>query len=389
MDFNLTGDQRLLKEAVERLLADTYDFAQRKSLLAEPDGWSRTQWQRFADMGLLGLPFAESDGGFAGGPVETMIVMEAFGNALVVEPYLPTVLLGGGFLRLAGSDEQRQRLIPRIIDGSLLMAFAQAEPQSLYDLFRVETRARRVGGAWVIDGHKRHVLHGDSADVLVVSARIDGASNDTEGLALFLVDATAPGVTRRGYRLQDHTRAAEIRLENVRVENDAVLGQPGHAFPIITRVVDSTIAALCCEAVGVMANAHERTIEYMKLRKQFGATLGSFQALQHRAVDMFVQLELARSIAMYGVMSCEDTDPQACSRAVSATKVQIGQSARLIGQESLQLHGGIGMTEDYPAGHYFRRLTMIEMLFGDTSYHLAALAEAGGGWRTGRRLEFF
>ncbi len=378
MDFDLTDDQRLLKDGVERLLADNYGFAQRAACLDEPQGWSHAQWRRFAEMGLLGLPFTESDGGFSGGPVETMIVMEAFGSALVVEPYLTTVLLGGGFLQLAGSDAQRRWLIPQIIDGSLLMAFAQAEPQSRYDLCNVATTARREGESWLLNGHKRHVLHGDSAGMLVVVARVAGDRSAPEGLGLFLVESSAPGVARRGYRLQDNTRAAEVSLDDVRVGAESVIGEPGHAFPIVERVVNRAIAALCCEAVGVMSAAHEQTLGYIKLRKQFGATLGSFQALQHRAVDMFVELELARSIAMYGIISSEDLDLSQSSRAVSATKVQIGQASRLIGQEAIQLHGGIGMTEEYPVGHYFRRLTMIEMLFGDTRHHLALLAKAGG-----------
>jgi pimeloyl-CoA dehydrogenase small subunit len=378
MNFELTDEQRMLSEGLERLLADSYDFAQRSACLAEPEGWSRAQWRRYAEMGLLGLPFATADGGFGGGPAETMIVMEAFGRALVVEPYLTTVLLGGGFLEAAGSHEQRAGLLPRIAEGSLLLAFAQAEPHSRYDLEHVATTARKSGDSWVLDGHKSHVLGGDSADKFIVSARIDGAIDDREGLALFLVDAARDGVSRRSYRLQDHTRAAEIRFEHVRLGPEAVIGKPGDAFGVMTRVVNRAIAAQCCEAVGVMASAHERTLEYLKMRRQFGTTLGSFQALQHRAVDMFVQLELARAMAMYGITSSAGPDLAESSRAASATKVQIGRSARLIGQEAIQLHGGIGMTDAYPVGHYFRRLTMIEMQFGDTQHHLARLAQLGG-----------
>jgi pimeloyl-CoA dehydrogenase small subunit len=378
MNFDLTDEQRMLSDGVERLLADSYDFARRSAYLSEPEGWSRTQWRRLAEMGLLGLPFAATDGGFGGGPAEIMIVMEAFGRALVVEPYLTTVLLGGGFLQTAGSAEQRAMLLPRITDGSLLLAFAQAEPDSRYDLGHVATMAKKSGGGWVLDGHKRHVLGGDSADKLIVSARVGGAIDDREGLALFLVDAAQAGVSRRGYRLQDHTRAAEIRFDGVRLDPEAAIGEPGEAFAVMMRVVNRAIAAQCCEAVGVMASAHERTLDYLKVRRQFGATLGSFQALQHRAVDMFVQLELARSMAMYGITSSAETDLVESSRAASATKVQIGRSARLIGQEAIQLHGGIGMTDAYPVGHYFRRLTMIETQFGDTQHHLDRLAQFGG-----------
>jgi pimeloyl-CoA dehydrogenase small subunit len=378
MDFELTDEQRLLREGIERLLADTCDFAKRPAFLAEPEGWSRAQWRRFAEMGLLALPFAAEDGGWAGGPAETMIVMEALGRSLVVEPYLPTVLLGGGLLQFGGSAEQRAALLPGVIDGSLLLAFAQAEAGSRYDLAHVATKARRAGAGWVIEGVKRHVLGGDSADKLIVSARIAGEVGDGDGLALFVVDAGAPGVSRRGYRLQDHTRAAEIRFDGVRVDADAVIGEPGQALPLIERVTDRALAAQCCEAVGAMASAHERTIDYVKTRKQFGATLGSFQALQHRLVDMFVELELSRSIAMHGITGCEAADPVERARAVAATKVHIARTARLIGQEAVQLHGGIGMTEEHPIGHYFRRLTMLEIQFGDGAHHLARLAALDG-----------
>lgn len=378
MNFDLTDDQRLLRDGIDRLLAGSYDLAQRSTYLAEPDGWSRAQWRRFAEMGLLGLPFPAAQGGFGGGPAEIMIVMEAFGRALVVEPFLTTVILGGGFLQIGGSEEQRAALLPRIADGSLLLAFAQAEPESRYDLNHIATTAKRKGDGWVLNGHKRHVLGGDTADTFIVSARIAGETGDADGIALFLVGASAPGVTRRGYRLQDHTRAAEVWLEGVRVGPDATLGEPGLGLDLITRVVNRAIAAQCCEAVGVMASAHERTVEYLKLRSQFGATLGSFQALQHRAVDMFVQLELARSMAMYGITSSENPDLTESTLAASATKVQIGRSARLIGQEAIQLHGGIGMTDDYPVGRYFRRLTMAEMQLGDTQHHLSKLARLGG-----------
>jgi pimeloyl-CoA dehydrogenase small subunit len=377
MDFNFTDDQRLLRDSVERLLADNYDFAQRKAGLLEPGGWSRRQWHRFAEMGLLGLPFAESDGGFGGGLPEILIVMEAFGKALVVEPYLPTVLLGGGFVHEGGSAEQRAAIIPRIVAGELTLAFAQAERQSRFDLANVETRARRNGTGWVLDGHKKHVLGGANADVLVVSARVSGDTRDLDGLALFLIDAKAPGVRRRGYPLQDQTCAAEIRFEGVHVGGDALIGEAGNALPLMTRVVNRAIAALCCEAVGVMDDVHRRTIEYMKVRKQFGAAIGSFQALRHRAVDMYVEVELARSIAMFGMMSCQDPDLAVGSHAVSTTKVQIGRAARHVGQEAIQLHGGIGMTEEYPAGSYFRRLSMIEVQFGDTRHHLEAVVADG------------
>jgi pimeloyl-CoA dehydrogenase small subunit len=383
MDFDLSEDQRLLKEGIERLLAERYDFEQRKKCLAERWGWSSEQWSRYAAMGLLALPFAESDQGLGGSVVDTMIVMEAFGRALVLEPYLATVVLGGGCLRFGGSLAQRARLIPQICDGSLLLAFAQTEKQSRYDLADIATSARRTGDEWVLNGRKRHVLHGDCADKLIVTARIGGDRRERTGLGMFIVDADAAGVSRRSYVMQDRLRAAEIAFENVRVGADSVIGEPGAALPLIERVVDSALAALCAEAVGAMGRAHEITVDYLKVRKQFGTPIGSFQALQHRAVDMLIKVEEARGMAMYAAMMSDEPDALERSRAISAAKVQIGHSGKFVGEQAIQLHGGIGMTEENQVGHYFRRLTMIELLFGDTGHHLAALARAGGLIRSG------
>jgi pimeloyl-CoA dehydrogenase small subunit len=378
MDFDLTEEQNLLKNGIERLLADHYAFESRKHYMAEKDGWSREQWARYAEMGLLALPFAESDGGHGGGPVETLLVMEAFGRALVLEPYFTTVVLGGGFLRLGALAEQRRSLIPRIADGSLLLAFAQAEKQSRYDLADVATSAKLQGNGWVLNGCKPYVLHGDCADKLIVTARLSGDRCDRSGLGLFLVDGNAPGVRRRSYVTQDRLRAAEIVFENVHVDAESVIGELGAALPLIEQVVGLGIAALCAEAVGAMAQSYETTVDYLKIRKQFGATIGSFQVLQHRVVDMLVMIELARSMAMYAAMMSEDPDPAERARAISAAKAQIGRSGKFVCGQAIQLHGAIGMTDEYQIGHYYRRLTMIELTFGDTVTHLAAIGQAGG-----------
>ena len=378
MDFDLTEEQSLLRDSVTRLLADAYDFDARKAITASPEGRSPAVWAQFAEMGLLGLPFAEDDGGFGGGPVETMIVMEAFGEALVVEPYLATVVLGGGFLRAAGSAAQKEALIPDIVAGERLLAFAQTERQARYDLCDIATTARRSGEGWVLDGAKGVVLHGDSADTLVVSARTAGAQRDSGGLGLFLVPADAPGVERRGYPTQDGMRAAEISLAGVRVGPDTVLGDPEGGLAVIARVIDEAMAALCAEAVGAMAQCQALTLDYIKTRQQFGTAIGQFQALQHRAADMFVALEQARSMAMFATMMAHEPDADARSRAVAAAKVQIGRSGRFVGQQAVQLHGGVGMTMEYRIGHYFKRLAMIDTLFGDADHHLARLATAGG-----------
>ena len=378
MNFDFTEEQSMLKDSIERLLAERYPFEQRRTYLSAPEGFSRELWQTYADMGLLGLPFAESDGGLGGGPVDTMIVMEAFGRSLVLEPYLATVVLGGGLVRAAANTQQRESLIPLIVGGEVMLAFAHAEAQSRYDLADVQTTAKRDGESWVLNGQKRFVLHGDSAQKLIVSARISGDRRDRDGLALFVVDATDAGVRRRGYFMQDQLRAADIELNNVLVDAQHVLGEPGTALPIIERVVDEAIAALCAEALGCMTKAHEVTVEYLKSRKQFGVAIGSFQALQHRAVDMLVVIEQARSMTLFATMMANESDPQERAKCLSAAKVQIGKSAEFVGQQAVQLHGGIGVTEECQAGHYFRRLSMIELMFGDTDHHLARLARSSG-----------
>jgi pimeloyl-CoA dehydrogenase small subunit len=376
MDFELTPDQQMITDGLQRLLAERYDSEHRKAHLFGVPGWSRDMWSRYAEMGLLGLPFAQSDGGLGCGPVETMIVSEAFGRALALEPYIPTVLLAGGCLRLAGTPAQRSDLVPRIAEGTELLAFAHVERQARYDLADVTTTAQRptASADWTLNGAKSFVLHADTADKLIVSARVSGRQRDRSGLALFLVDSNAPGIARRAYVMQDGMRAADVTLSNVRVSSDALLGTAGAALPIIERVVDYTIAALCAEAVGAMTRAHELTVEYLKVRKQFGTPIGSFQALQHRAVDMLVMIEQARSLSMYATMMAEEADAKTRAQAISAAKAYVGRAGKLVGEQAIQLHGGIGVTEECAVGHYYRRLTMIDILFGDSAHHLAVVA---------------
>ena len=373
MDFDLTEDQRLLKESVDRLIADQYSFAQRKAYLAEPAGWSAKMWAQLAEMGLLGLPFEETLGGFGGGPVETMIVMETFGRGLVLEPFFATVVLGGGLLRRAGSAALQGALIPQVTAGKLKLAFAHVERQSRYNLADVSTTAKRQGSGYVLEGAKSVVLHGDCADKIFVTARISGERRDRDGVGLFLVDAASPGLTRRGYPTQDGLRAAELTLTGVRA--DAV---SENAMPAIEHVIDEAIAALCAEAVGTMQVMHDTTLDYMKTRKQFGRAIGSFQVLQHRSVDMLVALEGARSMAMFAAVMASEENPIERRKSISAAKVQIGRSGKHVGQEAIQLHGGIGMTQEYSVGHSFKRMTMIEQMYGSADDHLAILARLGG-----------
>jgi len=368
MDFDLSEEQRLLKESVDGLLTDAYDFDSRKKYMMEKGGWSRAIWSRLA----------EQDGGFGGGAVETMIVMEALGRALVLEPYLATVVIGGGFLRHGGSAAQKEAHIPGIIDGSKTFAFAQLEKNSRYDLNDVVTSAKTKGDGWVIDGEKFVVLNGENADTLSVTARTKGGRHDRSGIGVFLVPADATGVSRKGYPTQDGLHAADVTFTGVEVGTEAAIGDPENALSLIERVVDEARAAMCAEAVGAMDESLKTTVEYLKTRKQFGVAIGSFQSLQHRAADMFVALEQARSMSMFATMASDFDDAKERATAVAAAKVQVGKSGKFIGQQSIQLHGGIGMTQEAKIGHYFKRLTMIENSLGDSEYHLRRVSEAGG-----------
>lgn len=378
MDFDLSEEQRLLKDSVDGLLKTSYDFEQRKKYAAEKGGWSKSVWNKFAEQGLLGLPFSEEDGGFGAGAVETMIVMEALGKSLVVEPYLATVVIGGGFLRHGGSAAQKAAHIPSIIDGSKTLAFAQLEKNSRYDLADVSTTAKKKGDGWVIDGEKFVVLNGASADTLIVTARTKGGQRDHAGIGVFLVPSNAKGVSIKGYATQDGLHAADITLSGVEVGADAVIGNPEDGLPLIERVVDEARIALCAEAVGGMEESLKETVEYLKTRNQFGVAIGTFQVLQHRASDMFVALEQARSMELFATMAADIEDAAERSRSVAAAKVQVGKSLRFVGQQSIQLHGGVGMTMEFKIGHYFKRLSMIENTFGDTDYHLNRVTQSGG-----------
>ena len=370
MDFDYSEEQRLLDETVRRLVKDEYEFADRKKYLAEPQGFSAALWAKYAELGLLGLPFAEEYGGFGGGGIETMIVMEAFGRGLALEPYLATVVLSGGLIALAGSDGQKSDILPEVAAGKMMLAFAPGERHSRYDFAQVETSAKPQGGGFILNGHKSVVLHGGAAHKLIVSARTAGSGNDKNGLSLFIVDRDAKGVTVRDYPTVDGLRAADVTLSNVSVGADALLGPRDNAYPLIVRAADRAVAALCAEAVGIMETLNAMTLDYIKTRKQFGVAIGSFQVLQHRMVDMLINAEQAKSMEILAAMSIDSNDQRERERAVSAAKVQIGQSGRFVGQQAIQLHGGIGMTDEYAAGHYFKRLSSIEHTFGDTDYHL-------------------
>ncbi|MDI4663579.1 acyl-CoA dehydrogenase family protein [Xanthobacter autotrophicus] len=378
MNFEFSEEQNLLKDSVDRAFAKSYGFERRMQVLGSAPGWSREAWTQMADLGLLGLPFAAGDGGFDGGPVETMIVMEAIGRALALEPYAQTVVLAGAVLRHGASAALRAHLVPQVAEGRLVLAFAHGETQARWALSDVATRAVRVDGGYRLTGRKVLVVAGGIADRLVVSARTAGGRTEAQGIGLFLVDPASAGVSVTAYATHDGRRAADIGLDDVFVADADVIGDPAGAFPVIARAVGEAIAALCAEAVGAMDEALAMTVDYLKTRTQFGVTIGSFQALQHRAADMFVALEQARSMALYAVMSVAEPDAVRRAAALSAAKVQIGISGRFIGQQAIQLHGGIGMTMEYKVGHLFKRLTMIDKEFGDVDHHLACLGEGPG-----------
>jgi len=371
MDFDFSDEQKMLQETVTRFVADTYDFQKREHALKTELGWSREAYAGLADMGLLALPFAEEDGGFGGGGVEMMIVMEALGRGLMVEPFFATVVLAGGVLRHGASSRQRYAILPGLCAGERILALAHGERGLPRHALAARTTATPKGEGWVLDGSKIAVIHGQSADTLIVSATTG------RGLSLFLVDARADGVSVEGARGYDGVPVATIGLSNVMVGAEALIGAEGDGAAILERAFEEAVAALVAEAVGAMAETFEVTIDYLKTRQQFGAAIGSFQALQHRAVDMLMQLELSRSMAILAALSLE-IDEEQRSRNISAAKAQIGKSGRIIGQEAVQLHGAIGITAEYKVGHAFKRLTAIDASLGDRAWHLARLVEKRG-----------
>ncbi len=371
MNFDQTEEQQLLADSVRKFLAKDYDFERRKKIVASAEGYSEPVWATFAEMGLTGMPFSAEHGGFGGGAVDMMGVMEAIGEGLVVEPYLATVGLAGQLIARAGSDAQKKAILPAVLEGKLKLAFAQTERDSRYELVHVATSAKKAGNGWQLDGEKCVVLGAPCADKLVVSARTSGNVADAKGISLFLVDREAPGVVLKSYRTLDEQRAADVELKGVKVGADALVGAEGGALPVIEEVMDFATALICSEAVGAMKSANDATLEYLKTRKQFGVTIGTFQALQHRMVDMFVSAEQARSMACLAASKADTAEGgDDRKRAISAAKVRIAEACRHVAQESVQLHGGMGMTEELKVSHTFRRLTMIAQQFGDAEHHL-------------------
>jgi pimeloyl-CoA dehydrogenase small subunit len=376
MNFDLSEEQQLLADSVKRYLANEYTIDARAKIVASDRGFSESVWAAFAEMGLLGVPFAEEHGGFGGNAVDVMLVMEAFGEALVVEPYWVNVGLAGRLVARAGSAEQQKRMLPALIQGKSKLAFAHTERTARYDLRHVGSRAKRAGQGFTLEGEKRAVLHGACADTLIVSARTSGADTDPSGISLFLVDRGASGLTVKDYRTLDELRAADVWFSGVTVPADALLGAEGQALSLIEDAADYATALLCAEAVGAMRFANDTTLEYLKTRNQFGVPIGTFQALQHRMVDMAISLEQARSMSYLACVKVDTAGAAERRRAVSAAKIKIADACRHVSQEAVQLHGGIGMTEELKVSHTFRRLTMIGQTFGDAEHHLERFAAA-------------
>lgn len=379
MDFSYSEEQRMLAESVGRWLDANYDFEARRGFSAGPLGFAEENWQRLAELGLLGLNVPGDYGGLDGTPVETFIVMQAFGRALVVEPYLSTAVVAAALIARYGSVEQKTTVLPGITEGTRRLALAVLEPGARFDLTEVHTRASLDGGGnhYVINGRKTVVLHGDSADTLIVSARTSGEPVSTAGITLFLIDAQTPGVIVNGCPTIDGQRCAEIEFRSVQVPRTAVLGTLDGGEEPLQWAIDRGLAALCAEAVGAMDRLIEITAEYLRTRRQFGQPIGKFQALQHRAVDMLIAADQARSMALLAAAKCDAPDRRERRKALSAAKAMIGRTGRYVGQQAVQLHGGMGMTDELAVGYYFKRLTAIDMTWGDVGHHMELYNEHG------------
>ena len=374
MDFNFTSEQDQLRDTVARLVRQQYDFDTRRKVAKSEAGWRPEMWSQFAELGLLGASFSEEDGGFGGGAIEAMIISEEFGKGLVIEPYLQTVIIGGNFLRHGGTAAQQEEHIAGLVGGETIFAFAYSEPKSRFDLNDVSTTAKKDGAGFVLNGHKAVVIGAPFATHLIVTARTSGGQRDTSGITVFVVPKSAKGITTRDYPTVDGLRASEVYFENVSVGADAVIGAVDGGLPLIEKTVDHAIASLCAEAVGCFKVLNEATISYAKQRKQFGQPIANFQVLQHRMVDMFMAAEQATSMTYMVTLKLDEAD-KARKLAASGAKVQIAKAGKLISQDAVQIHGGMGMTDELNVGHFFKRVTMIESQFGNTDWHLRRYTE--------------
>jgi len=368
MDFDFTDEQNMVRDGISRLIREQYDWDTRRGVIDSESGWRPELWAQLAELGMLAAPFSEEDGGF-GGATEAMIIMEEFGKGLAVEPFIPSVVCAGGFLKHGGSSAQREEYIGGIISGEMIFAFAYAEPRGRYDLANLETTAKADGGDYVLNGHKAVVIGAPWATHFVVTARTSGSQTDKDGISVFVVAKDAQGVSTRDYATVDGRRASEVYFENVKVSGDALIGEAGNGLPLIEKVVDEATAATCAEAVGAMQVTNATTLDYSRQRKQFGVPIGSFQVLQHRMADMLMEYEQSVSMCYLATIKLDEDDATR-KKNVSAAKVRIGQAARFIGQSAIQTHGGMGMTDELAVGSYFKRLSIIEGEFGSVDHHM-------------------
>ena len=369
MDFSLSEEQQLLKDSITQFVDKDYQFDIRQKNVSSDLGYSSEFWKTFADLGWLGMPFSEEDGGYNGGPTDLMVIMESLGRGLVVEPYIPNVVLAGGLISRLGSSEQKSNLLPKIISGENQMSVAFSEPQSRFNLSDVITSAKKDGDNYILDGYKSVVMNGPSSNFIIIVARTSGKQLEEKGLTLFLLDPSLEGVSLRNYSNVDGSKASEVTLESVTVSSSTMLGNEGEAYNSLEEVIDLATLAISAEAIGIMEKMNEITLEYTKTREQFGETLSSFQALQHRMVDTFMAYEQTKSLLLMCAAKLTDKTEDA-SKSVSALKYQVGIAAKHVGEEAVQLHGGMGVTDETNIGHYFKRLTTIRAIFGNTDYHL-------------------
>ena len=369
MDFTFNEEQTLIQDQVDQFVQKEYDWETRQSLSNSDLGFGEDNWKKFAELGWLGISVSEESGGFGGSAIESMLIMEAFGKGLVVEPFLETMIMSGGILDNHGSDQQKSSILEPAIAGEMQLALAYAEPQSRFNLSDVVTEAKEKDENFILNGYKSVVMNGPSADKIIVSARTSGSQMEEEGISLFIVDAASEGLNRTNYKTVDGKRASDITIENLSVPKENIIGQINSGFKILDSAIDTAILAISAEAVGAMEVLYKTTVEYTKTREQFGTAIGKFQVLQHRMVDMFMEYEQCKSLLYMATMKHEEGSADA-KKAISGLKYQVGKAGKFIGQQAVQLHGGMGVTDELNVGHYFKRLTTVGTIFGNTDYHL-------------------
>ena len=369
MNFELSEEQKMIQQSVERFVQENYDLTNRVKISSEDPGYSKEYWGSMADLGWLGLAFDEEDGGFGGNQIDTLVLMEQFGKGLVLEPFLANIVLGGGIIKRAASSAIKESIIPSLMEGKLQITLAYAEEQSRFDIEDVATAAREEDGGFVINGKKSMVLNAESADKIIVVTRTSGSQVDENGISLFIVDASSEGVEKQNFPTVDGLRASEITFEDVKVSSEALVGEKDKGFTILQAVVNDAILALSAEAVGAMEVLYKDTVEYTQQREQFDHALSDFQVLQHRMVDMFMEYEQCKSLLFRATLETVE-DPDLAQRTIHALKHLIGKSGIFVGESAVQLHGGMGVTEELRIGHFFKRLLVIDSQFGNADFHL-------------------